>query len=212
MRCACACFKLALHSEYVPLVIELGDKATHFILAQPNPLDALVKLSQDFPKYASFLSEAQVDSDGPVYQEVQHNRLSQQQPGINAVWMNGLQLNPKQLDTYALLGLLRAERSRVDDLSRLGLTIEQAVKLLVHPAMSEAANDKATSLSDLMKLLRLPEVSLTDLGGLFDASDRQEGGEAILWFNDLEQDRRYARWPRSLRAVSRFCGRQSIPR
>lgn len=194
-----------------PLVTELGDKATHFILAQPDPLDALVKLSQDFPKYATFLSEVLVDTEGPVYKEVQQNRLSQQQPGINAVWMNGLQLNPKQLDTYALLGLLRSERSRVDDLTRLGLNVKQAVKLLSHPAMSEASSDKASSLPDLMKLLRSPEVSLADIGTLFDASDRQEDGEAILWFNDLEQDRRYARWPRSLQAVSRFHGSQADP-
>lgn len=42
--------------------------------------------------------------------------------------------------------------------------------------------------------------------GLFDASDREEGGDSIVWINDLEHDQRYKSryWTPLLRGVSLF--------
>lgn len=54
-----------------------------------------------------------------------------------------------------------------------GLTSEQAVRVL-----ATAEIGKAATLS-----------GPTD--GLFDASDREEGGKAITWLNDIEKDKRY---------------------
>ncbi len=42
----------------------------------------------------------------------------------------------------------------------------------------------------------------TVLDGVFDASDRAEGGDVVVWLNDLEKDERYANMKRSLREVS----------
>jgi hypothetical protein len=39
------------------------------------------------------------------------------------------------------------------------------------------------------------------LDGIFDASDREEGGDMIIWLNDLENDARYSRWPQELESV-----------
>lgn len=39
------------------------------------------------------------------------------------------------------------------------------------------------------------------LGELFDATDRQEGGQVIVWWNDLEKDKRYRSWPSTVRDV-----------
>lgn len=40
------------------------------------------------------------------------------------------------------------------------------------------------------------------LDGIFDVSDREEGGDVIFWFNDLEKDSRYGGWPATIEAVS----------
>jgi UDP-glucose:glycoprotein glucosyltransferase len=57
-------------------------------------------------------------------------------------------------------------------LTSLGLTREQAFDLLTDPQIGVAQ-----STADV-------------LDGMFDASDRPEGGEAIVWFNDFEKDDR----------------------
>lgn len=46
--------------------------------------------------------------------------------------------------------------------------------------------------------------SLTEgkvLDGIFDASDRQENGEVIMWLNDLEKDARYRDFPMAIESV-----------
>lgn len=65
----------------------------------------------------------------------------------------------------------------------LGLTPEQAIELLTHRAVSAAQADTGV------------------LDGIFDASDRPEGGDILVWFNDFETDKRYERWGSSLSLV-----------
>ena len=65
----------------------------------------------------------------------------------------------------------------------LGLTSEQAIELLTHRAVGLAQADTGV------------------LDGIFDASDRPEGGDTIVWFNDFEKDTRYERWGSALQLV-----------
>lgn len=58
-------------------------------------------------------------------------------------------------------------------LMSLGLNSTQAVDLLTHRTIAQA------------------QASGGVLDGLFDASDRAEGGEVIGWLNDIENDERY---------------------
>jgi|HubBroStandDraft_1064217.scaffolds.fasta_scaffold678072_2 UDP-glucose:glycoprotein glucosyltransferase len=58
-------------------------------------------------------------------------------------------------------------------LTQLGLSRSQALELLTHPAVSGAQEN------DL-------------LDGIFDASDRPEGGDVIMWWNNIEKDERCA--------------------
>lgn len=71
-----------------------------------------------------------------------------------------------------ILRLLRKERNIIHSLSSLGLSPPLAVDLLTHRAIGVAQS--ASGLSD----------------GLVDASDRPEGGGAIMWWNDLSKDSR----------------------
>lgn len=37
--------------------------------------------------------------------------------------------------------------------------------------------------------------------GIVDASDREEGGNVVVWWNDLEKDQRYAHWSNNMQIV-----------
>lgn len=176
------------------LSLGLGAKATQFILSSSDPLTTLVKLSQNFPKYASALAESPIAVSDSLTAELQQNRQVLE-AGFNAVWLNGLQLTEGQMEPFALLKLIRAESKRIDQLKELGLTTKQAVDVISYPAMSDAMSASTSSPG-----------SVDSLGPLFDASDRQENGEAILWWNNLEEDKRYARWSSSLNAVGWLAG------
>ena len=82
------------------------------------------------------------------------------------------------------MNLLHAERSTIESLTSLGLNPGQAIEVLTGKSVSESFNKGNV------------------LDGIFDVSDRQEGGNVIFWFNDVEKDRRYGGWPANIEAVS----------
>ena len=57
-------------------------------------------------------------------------------------------------------------------LTSLGLTAAQAVELVSHPLVGTTQTQKNA------------------VEGLFDASDRTEGGDVIMWWNNIEKDER----------------------
>jgi UDP-glucose:glycoprotein glucosyltransferase len=66
----------------------------------------------------------------------------------------------------------------------IGFTPQQAFDLISDPLIGQAQIEE-------------------DAGeGIFDASDRIEGGEVITWWNDIEKDKRYKSWPNTLQGVS----------
>ena len=71
-------------------------------------------------------------------------------------------------------------------LMSLGLSSEQAIELLTHMTIAKAQSESGA------------------LDGLFDASDRLEGGGVIGWLNDFETDERYSKWGGNLKIVSIF--------
>jgi len=66
---------------------------------------------------------------------------------------------------------MRKERRTLQALQNLGLSVPNAIELLT------SANKLQRSSSQAVE-------------GLFDASDRKEGGGLIKWLNDLEKDER----------------------
>ena len=73
---------------------------------------------------------------------------------------------------FRLLRLLRKERNIVSSLTSLGFNASEAIDILTHPSISQA------------------QASTGTLDNMFDASDRIEGGNVIVWWNDLENDTR----------------------
>ena len=101
-----------------------------------------------------------------------HDNSLRVQKGLNAMWLNGLQVEPKVVHPFGLLKLLKKERGVIENLMAQGLNTNEAFDVLTHSAISEAQRGGAT------------------MDAVFDASDRLEGGGVIVWWNDMEKDKR----------------------
>ena len=158
---------------------DLGVKASSFIQQSADPLETLVKLSQDFPRYTSSLTAHNMSQD--FVAEFRQNRAAGLRGGMNFLWINGLQLTDRQIDPFALIGILRRERKLLSSVRDLGLNAKQAVSFLGHEAISLAkGNDEPIR---------------------YNWTDQLEDGKVILWLNDLENDARYENYPKSLTSV-----------
>lgn len=158
----------------------LGLKAASFVLQSENPLVTLLKLSQDFPKFSSAISSQEVSPD--FVAEHNSNRLKLVPEGYNVWWLNGIQMTDRNTQTLTILEILRRERKMINSVREMGLSGPEAVQLLSHTDISNAKVENEVQ--------------------RFDWRDTLEGGNVIIWLNDLVKDRRYEGWPDSLNAVS----------
>lgn len=123
--------------------------------------------------------------------EVFTNQMSQRVASSNYFFLNGIELTDADIDPFALLRLMRKERKVISSILSLHeqMTAAQARELLTFEAPGGQSQQRGIS-----------ELSLA-LGEVFDASDREEGGDLIMWWNNLEKDQRYKTWSKSLREV-----------
>ena len=161
-------------------LLGLGLKTGSFIMASEDPLETLLKVSQDFPKHSSTITKRNASTD--FVKEHVSNRELFLPAGYNVIWMNGQQVQARQMDAFGLLEQLRRERSIAGNLRRLGLSGSEAVQILSHPAIADAKMD-----TDSQR---------------YDYRDEIEGGKVIIWLNDIEKDKRYSSWPVHSSAVS----------
>lgn len=159
---------------------ELGLKAASFIMHSDEPLETLVKLTQDLPKFSTSIAAHEISKD--FLSEHKKNRLQLAPPGINYLWMNGVQLIERQIEPFNLIDMVRRERNFIGGVLDLGFNGKQAVSLLGHRQVSAAKEGQESP--------------------RFDWTDRTEEGRVIIWLNDLENDERYANYPNSLKSVS----------
>ena len=154
-------------------LLGLGLKTATFIMSSENPFDTLIKVSQDFPKHSSAITKRNVSTE--LVAEHNRNREHLLPAGYNVVWMNGLQVEARQMDIFALLEQMRRERSLVKNLREIGFSGSEAVSLLSHPAVAEAKVQAEAQ--------------------RYDYRDTLEGSNVIIWLNDIEKDKRYEGWP-----------------
>lgn len=171
-------------------VSRLGMNSASYVMDSEDPLDTLMRLSQNFPKYSSAV--AAHNASTKLRTEMRVNRARMIPPGSNFLWINGLQIDNRHIDAFSLLDHLRRERRLIEKFRNLGLSAQEAVKLLVHPLLAESRSDE-----DVQR---------------FDYRDNLESGDVIIWLNNIEKDSRYASWPRDLESVSCPCSRRLIQR
>jgi UDP-glucose:glycoprotein glucosyltransferase len=150
----------------------LGYKAASFIMASEDPFGTLQQLVQDFPKHSATIAAGEVNES--VAKELDDNFAMMIGGGKNLFWVNGLLLDHSQVNAFALLEHLRGERKHIKSLQSLGLESSEAIKLLSHPVLAASKEED--------KALR------------FDYRDDIEGGDVLIWMNDIEKDSRYSQW------------------
>ena len=161
-------------------VSDLGLKAASFVMKSDQPIDTLLKLVQDFPKYSSAIVAHNASEN---FLEEHHQNREQLLPaGYNIIWVNGVQIPARDVNPFTLLEHLRRERSLINGLRDQGLSGPDAISLLSHSAITETQAE--------------------DEPQRYDFRDETEGGNVILWMNNIEQDSRYESWPTTLQAVS----------
>lgn len=64
----------------------------------PEPLDALMHLSQNFPKYATSVAR-RVEIESGLLAELEFNS-AKASPGANMVWLNGLVVQDTDINPY----------------------------------------------------------------------------------------------------------------
>jgi UDP-glucose:glycoprotein glucosyltransferase len=158
---------------------ELLELASSYVMSSKSPLNELQKLTQDFPKFSHVIGSQSVSKDFMV--EHKNNREVLVPPGYNVIWINGVQIESRQVDPFTLLNHLRRERTLIHGFRQLGLTGPEAIGLLSHTAISESiSNDEPQR---------------------YDFRDDIEANGVIIWLNDIEKDKRYSGWPTNVEAV-----------
>ena len=82
-------------------LLGLGLKAASFIMSSEDPFDTLIKVSQDFPKHSSAITTRNTSTS--LVEEHRSNRDVLLPAGYNIVWMNGAQVEARQMNAFALL-------------------------------------------------------------------------------------------------------------
>jgi UDP-glucose:glycoprotein glucosyltransferase len=159
-------------------LLELGTKAASYVMSSNDPLDTLARVSRDFPKYASAL--AAYETSSAFVTEHKTNQLMVP-AGMNVMWINGVQMNARDINAFTLLEHLRKERKLISGIEELGFSASESIALLSHEALTQVAAE-----GDVQR---------------YDWRDATEGGKVIIWMNNLEKDKRYAAWPKTAQAL-----------
>lgn len=170
-------------SDLTPLakddVPDLAEKAASFVLQSDQPMNTLLKLVRDFPKYTTTIAATNATSD--FLTEHYNNRELLLPTGHNVIWINGVQIPARDVNPYALLAHLRRERKLINGIRSQGLSGPDTISLLSHSALTQGQTG--------------------DEAQRYDFRDEIEGGKVIVWVNDIEKDSRYQSWPTELRAL-----------
>lgn len=94
--------------------------------------------------------------------------------GTSALYLNGLELNIDIVDIFSLTSLLRKEARLIESLHQVGLSLEQTRDLIYLDTSSSSA-DYGVDLRD----------------------------SSIQWLNDLETDKKYSYWSKSVHDILR---------
>ncbi|PIL30079.1 hypothetical protein GSI_07656 [Ganoderma sinense ZZ0214-1] len=151
-----------------------------------HKLRTLKHLAQNFPRYAGALAR-RVAVFPALLAELAENQ-PRARGGVTMAWLNGVALDERDMTPSALLRLVRRERGVMAGLmgGRLGMSSKEGIEVLTHRAVARAQSEGGGPMD-----------------GLFDASDRAEGGGVVGYFNDFEKDERYDRWGRNLKIILR---------
>ncbi|KAK4053247.1 killer toxin resistant protein [Microbotryomycetes sp. JL221] len=178
-------------------ITDLALRTASLILRSDSPLETFVKLTSTFPSVASHLSNLVPEIDRNLIEELgefQSMSPLAQRPSFH---VNGMHIPEKSVEPLSLIRILRKERKLVKAIQSISknITPKQARSILTSEAITAAATGEQRRGGQATML------STESLGDLFDAGDLEEGGDLILWWNDIEKDKKYISWPQSLQEM-----------
>ncbi|GAA5851766.1 hypothetical protein JCM9279_004400 [Rhodotorula babjevae] len=175
-------------------VAELGVRTAQLILGSEDPFSTFVDITSAFPRLASHLPALVPNPSPHLMSEVSNNQMSSRLAMRPHFFLNGIPLSDADVDPFALMRLMRKERKVLADLAALSphLSGSDVRDLLINGGPKAKASGGMRD-----------RIDADALGELYDATDRDEGSQVILWWNDLEKDRRYQSWPTSVRDLLR---------
>ncbi|KAG0342660.1 hypothetical protein BG004_005623 [Podila humilis] len=153
---------------------DIGFTTTQFVMTAEDPLNTLVSVSQDFPKYQAKLAKMSFD---PTLKSVVLSNQPFLIGGAGKVWLNNQPVPAHKMNPFSLLRMMRRDRQTIVSLSTMGLSPRKAVDLL-------------TDISE-------PETGAggpKDPEGVLDVRDKSEDKSLVIWLNDLQSDKRYKDW------------------
>jgi UDP-glucose:glycoprotein glucosyltransferase len=153
---------------------DLGFQAVQRVAASPPDmaLSVIRDLTQSLPTSARSLSRVAVKKD--LRSEVAENQRTLQQygmePGDSVILFNGIALQSDNADAFSVLEVLLSESRLLSGLTDLGLSVSDAHSLVKTPVHSQTQSFAVDMRSD-----------------------------SVVFINDLESDRQYSGWPKSLK-------------
>jgi UDP-glucose:glycoprotein glucosyltransferase len=152
--------------------------AQQILEAEPSDaLHVLEDLAQNFPLRARLLSKIRVKKDLAKIFKAQRQILESSmnmEPGVGALYLNGLEVNMDTMDIFSLNALLKKESKLIEGLHQIGLTAEK-----------------------LKDLVYLDTSSKNTVYGV-DIRDT-----SIMWLNNLEKDSKYNGWSKGVQEILR---------
>eukprot|EP00842_Homolaphlyctis_polyrhiza_P004312 jgi/Hompol1/4882/HPOL_004022-RA len=152
---------------------EIDHKAASYIAQSSSPIDALARVSQDFPKYAHMIEQLPVnESVVSTAQMLRHFTTE-----TNLLLLNGIPIDIPSFSAFKLLRVMRKETKLVKSLQQISWTAHEAIELLA---------------------AQLSTSSGPNWGECFDVRSK-----TVFWINDVERDSRYSRFPSQISEILR---------
>jgi len=154
---------------------DLGTKIIQYITTSSNPLYVLNQLSSNYPKISHIVNQMPLIDEYST--EMKYLQKIFYVPDYNVLYVNGLEIDTKDLNPFSILRVFTSENKAIKKLNSLGFSNKDAVNLL--NSVSEDKDDKRGSDAEY-----------------YDVRD-----DIVSWWNNLESDSRYEKWPKNIREI-----------
>jgi UDP-glucose:glycoprotein glucosyltransferase len=153
-------------------IADIAVKAVTFASQSENRWNSLVRLSENFPKYAHLLLNTKANFDlHKTSISIMQTTTGEEQMML----LNGQTVDVDDLNVFKLLRMIREDTKTISQLKELGFSSSEAIDLLSSP---------------------LENASGTGWGESFNIHC-----EEVIWLNDLEKDHRYAQFPAGIDSI-----------
>ena len=162
-------------------IATLGLKTASFVNGAKDPLLRLEEVLKDFPKWTTEIASTNFSRD--FGDEWRHNRDTYLGQGYNVVWINGLQIDPRHVNAFALLDKVRSERNLVKKFKKF--SPREVISLMSHSAITDAKSNAEPP--------------------------RYNWQGPVTWINNVEKDDRYQQWTTSSSALNQMLFPGQLP-